>query len=296
MASSLLALLDDITTVLDDIALLTKVAAKKTAGVLGDDLALNAQQVAGVHSNRELPVVWAVTKGSLRNKAILVPGALLISAFAPWAVSPLLMTGGMFLCFEGTEKLVHKSPHARRTLPDPNADLLQLERDKVKGAIRTDFVLSAEIIAITLGTVVDTSMPSRIGVLVSIALIMTAGVYGLVAAIVKLDDLGLHLQARNNGIARAIGRAIVTAAPWLMKLLSVAGTVAMFLVGGGIIVHGLPVLRHAGDALSSRIGRFHGLTPLVFDAVVGLAAGATVVGVVAFIKHVWPRRRLPKRI
>ena len=289
MASSLLALLDDITTVLDDIALLTKVAAKKTASVLGDDLALNAQQVAGVHSNRELPVVWAVAKGSLRNKAILVPGALLISAFAPWAVSPLLMIGGMFLCFEGMEKLVHKSPHASRTLPDPNADLMQLERDKVKGAVRTDFVLSAEIIAITLGAVADTSMPARVGVLVSIALIMTAGVYGLVAAIVKLDDLGLHLQKRDNGIARAIGRAIVTAAPWLMKLLSVAGTAAMFLVGGGIIVHGLPVLHNAGDALSATVGILGGLTPLLFDAAVGLAAGATVVGVVAVIKRVWPR-------
>ncbi len=290
MASSLLALLDDITTVLDDIALLTKVAAKKTASVLGDDLALNAQQVAGVHSNRELPVVWAVAKGSLRNKAILVPGALLVSAFAPWAVSPLLMIGGMFLCFEGMEKLVHKSPHASRTLPDPNADLMQLERDKVKGAVRTDFVLSAEIIAITLGAVVDTSMPARIGVLVGIAFIMTAGVYGLVAAIVKLDDLGLHLQERDNRIARTIGRVIVNAAPWLMKLLSVAGTVAMFLVGGGIIVHGLTVLHHAGDALSARVGTLGGLTPLLFDAVVGLAAGATVVGVVTFIKRVWRRR------
>jgi len=290
MASSLLALLDDITTVLDDIAVLSKVAAKKTASVLGEDLALNAQQVAGVHSNRELPVVWAVAKGSLRNKAILVPGALLISAFAPWAVAPLLMIGGTFLCFEGMEKLVHRSPHPSRIVPDPNADLMQLERDKVKGAVRTDFVLSAEIIAITLGAVADTSMPARVGVLVSIALIMTAGVYGLVAAIVKLDDLGLHLQKRDNGIARAIGRAIVTAAPWLMKLLSVAGTAAMFLVGGGIIVHGLPVLHNAGDALSATVGILGGLTPLLFDAAVGLAAGATVVGVVAVIKRVWPRR------
>ena len=293
MASSLLALLDDITSVLDDIAVLTKVAAKKTAGVLGDDLALNAQQVAGVHSNRELPVIWAVAKGSLRNKAILVPGALLISAFAPWAVSPLLMIGGTFLCFEGMEKLVHKSPHASPTVSEPNADLMRLERDKVKGAVRTDFVLSAEIIAITLGAVADTSMPARIGVLVGIALIMTAGVYGLVAVIVKLDDLGLHLQERDNGIARSIGRAIVTAAPWLMKLLSVAGTAAMFLVGGGIIVHGLPVLHRTSDGLSARVGTLGGLTPLLFDAIVGLAAGAIVVGVVgvvAFIKRVWPRR------
>jgi predicted DNA repair protein MutK len=290
MASSLLALLDDITTVLDDIAVLTKVAAKKTTGVLGDDLALNAQQVAGVHSNRELPVVWAVAKGSLRNKAILVPGALLISAFAPWAVSPLLMIGGAFLCFEGMEKLVHKSPHPSRTVPDPNADLMQLERDKVKGAVRTDFVLSAEIIAITLGAVVNTSTAARVGVLVGISVIMTAGVYGLVAAIVKLDDLGLHLQKRDNGIARAIGRAIVAAAPWLMKLLSVAGTAAMFLVGGGIIVHGLSVLHHAGDALSARVATLGGLTPLLFDAVVGLAAGAIVVGVVTVIQRVWPRR------
>ena len=290
MASSLLALLDDITTVLDDIAVLSKIAAKKTAGVLGDDLALNAQQVAGVPGNREIPVVWAVAKSSLRNKAILVPTALLVSAFTPWAVSPLLMIGGTFLCFEGMEKLVHKSSHSDRALPDPNADPLQLERDKIKGAVRTDFVLSAEIIAITLGTVATSSMPTRAGVLVGIALIMTAGVYGLVAAIVKLDDLGLYLERRDSGTAQAIGRAIVNAAPWLMKLLSVAGTVAMFLVGGGILVHGLAPLHHARDALVVHSGNFAGLATLPFDLLVGLAAGAAAVGLVIASKRIWPRR------
>jgi predicted DNA repair protein MutK len=286
VASSLLALLDDITTVLDDIAVLSKIAAKKTAGVLGDDLALNAQQVAGVHANRELPVVWAVAKGSLTNKAVLVPVALSVSAFAPGAIGPLLMIGGTFLCFEGMEKLVHPSPHAGRSTPDPDTDARQLERDKIKGAVRTDFVLSAEIIAITLGKVADSSMPVRVGVLVTVAVIMTAGVYGLVAAIVKLDDLGLYLQKRDGGLARSLGRAIVTAAPWLMKLLSVAGTAAMFLVGGGILVHGLPFLHRAGEALAAGVGALGGLTPLMVDAVAGITAGATVLGVVTLVTRI----------
>ena len=285
MASSLLALLDDITTVLDDIAVLSKIAARKTASVLGDDLALNAQQVAGVQSNRELPVIWAVAKGSLRNKAILVPAALLVSAVAPWAVSPLLMIGGTYLCFEGAEKLIHRSAPPAPALPDPNSDLAQLERDKIKGAVRTDFVLSAEIITITLGTVAHTSMAVRVAVLAGIAVIMTVGVYGLVAAIVKFDDLGFHLQRRAGGSAQFIGRALVAAAPWLMKFLSVAGTAAMFLVGGGILVHGLSILHHARDALVAAVGAFAGILPVLFDALTGLAAGAAVAGLVIAIQH-----------
>lgn len=299
MATSLLALLDDITTVLDDVGVLTKLAAKKTAGVLGDDLALNAQQVAGVTSNRELPVVWAVARGSLLNKAILVPLALLFSVFAPWAVTPLLMAGGAYLCYEGVEKLAHKWLHAggdaaheaelARMLTDPGMDPVQIERDKVKGAIRTDFVLSAEIIAITLAAVAAATLTTRIGVLVTIALVMTAGVYGLVAAIVKLDDLGLHLQQRASRVAQTAGRAILAAAPWLMRTLSVVGTLAMFLVGGGIIAHGVPALHHASAMLAAVSDPFGWLTPLLFDAALGVIVGGVVLALAALGKRAWSR-------
>src|SRR5688572_3505845 len=246
MPSSLLALLDDIASVLDDVAVLTKVAAKKTAGVLGDDLALNAQQVAGVKPDRELPVVWRVALGSMLNKVILVPIALAISAFAPWGVVPLLMIGGAFLCYEGFEKLAHKFLHSPAedaahhaevvaAVANPEVDLVAFEKDKIKGAIRTDFILSAEIIAISLGTVATEPFGTRVGVLVAISAVMTVGVYGFVAGIVKLDDLGLSLTQRSSGAGRAIGAAILRIAPYLMKLLSIAGTAAMFLVGGGII-------------------------------------------------------------
>ncbi|MBU6403529.1 MAG: DUF808 family protein [Proteobacteria bacterium] len=299
MATSLFALLDDITTVLDDVGVLTKLAAKKTAGVLGDDLALNAQQVAGVTSNRELPVVWAVARGSLLNKAILVPLALLFSVFAPWAVTPLLMAGGAYLCYEGVEKLAHKWLHAggdaaheaelARMLTDPGMDPVQIERDKVKGAIRTDFVLSAEIIAITLAAVAAATLTTRIGVLVTIALVMTAGVYGLVAAIVKLDDLGLHLQQRASRAAQTAGRAILAAAPWLMRTLSVVGTLAMFLVGGGIIAHGVPALHHASAMLAAVSDPFGWLTPLLFDAALGVIVGGVVLALAALGKRAWSR-------
>ncbi|MGQ0512259.1 MAG: DUF808 domain-containing protein, partial [Betaproteobacteria bacterium] len=246
---NLLALLDDIATVLDDVAILTKVAAKKTAGVLGDDLALNAHQVSGVKADRELPVVWAVARGSFVNKLILVPAALAISAFAPVLITPLLMVGGAFLCYEGFEKLAHRLLHPKAedaahheelvaALADPAVDLVAFEKDKIKGAIRTDFILSAEIVAITLGTVAQSSFTTQVGVLSGISLVMTVGVYGLVAGIVKLDDAGLHLSG-GTGAGRALGLAILAVAPWLMKGLSVAGTAAMFLVGGGILVHGI---------------------------------------------------------
>jgi len=292
--SSLIALLDDIATILDDVAILTKVAAKKTAGVLGDDLALNAQQVAGVAVERELPVVWAVAKGSALNKVILVPLALLISAFAPWAITPLLMVGGAFLCYEGFEKLAHKFLHSQaeddahhaeltHALVDPAVDLVAFERDKVKGAIRTDFVLSAEIIAITLGTVAQAAFATQVTVLVGIAVIMTIGVYGLVAGIVKLDDLGLHLSRRASQLAQAVGKAILKAAPYLMKGLSIAGTAAMFLVGGGILTHGVPPLHHAIENLAHTVAAWPGIggvsaviTPLIADGLIGVAAGAVV--------------------
>ncbi|MES2384004.1 MAG: DUF808 domain-containing protein [Pseudomonadota bacterium] len=301
MASSLFALLDDIATVLDDVALLTKVAAKKSAGVLGDDLALNAQQVAGVKAERELPVVWAVARGSMINKAILVPAALAISAFAPWAVTPLLMIGGAFLCYEGFEKLAHKFLHSKEedaarekalleALADPTVDLVAVEKDKIKGAVRTDFILSAEIIAITLGTVQDSAFITQLSVLSGIAILMTVGVYGLVAGIVKLDDGGLYLS-KKTGVLRSLGLAILATAPWLMKGLSIAGTAAMFLVGGGILTHGFGFLHHAIEALTARAGSVLGaVTPLLADAVVGIVAGALVLAAVTLVKKLLPKR------
>ena len=297
MASSLLALLDDIATVLDDVAILSKVAAKKTAGVLGDDLALNAQQVAGVSADRELPVVWAVAKGSFVNKAILVPAALAISAFAPMLVTPLLMIGGAFLCFEGVEKLAHKFMHdaaddaahheaLARALADPAIDLVAIEKDKIKGAVRTDFILSAEIIAITLGTVAAQPFTTQAVVLAGIAVAMTVGVYGVVAGIVKLDDAGLWLSRRDGAFAQAVGRGILRAAPWLMKGLSIAGTAAMFLVGGGILVHGVPALHHAIQAGAEGLGPLAAATlPTLADALLGVVAGAIVLAGVTLIQR-----------
>lgn len=284
MPSSLLALLDDIASLLDDVSALTKVATQKTAGVLGDDLALNAQQVADVRADRELPVVWAVAKGSLLNKTILVPSALAISAVAPWAVIPLLMLGGVYLCYEGFEKLAHKLLHRGpkheahdaepvRARSNPTADPVA-EKAKIKGAVRTDFVLSAEIIVITLGTVAGAPFLARVAVLVGVALLMTVGVYGLVGGIVKLDDGGLYLSRRDGDgmaarIQRRIGVSILRAAPFLMKGLSIAGTAAMFLVGGGILVHGVPALRAWIEGLPLALS-------LLLDTVVGIAAGALV--------------------
>jgi predicted DNA repair protein MutK len=319
-ASSLLALLDDITTILDDVAVLTKVAAskgaavaddvavltkvatKKTAGVLGDDLALNAEQVTGVRADRELPVVWSVFKGSLVNKAILVPAALAISAVAPWAVTPLLMIGGAFLCYEGFEKVAHKLLHPAgedeahradlaKALLDPSADLAALEREKVRGAVRTDFVLSAEIVVIALGTVAAQPFVTRVGVLVGIALVMTVGVYGLVAAIVKLDDTGLALARRGGEgafarIQRGLGDGILGAAPWLMRFLSIAGTAAMFLVGGGILAHGLPPLHHFAEHLARGGGLTGSFGPVLLNAAAGVAAGGLLVGLATLARRI----------
>jgi predicted DNA repair protein MutK len=298
MASSLFALLDDIATLLDDVALLTKIAAQKTAGVLGDDLALNAQQVSGVAAERELPVVWAVGMGSLVNKAILVPTALVLSVTMPWLIMPLLMMGGAYLCFEGFEKLAHSFAHRKsdrddlsnelmQALADPSVDLVELERSKIKGAIRTDFVLSAEIIAITLGTVQNSVWITQLAVLAGVAFIMTVGVYGLVACIVKIDDLGLYLSrmpVKGNCWKQALGLWLLDLAPWLMKFLSVVGTAAMFLVGGGILSHGLPFVHHGVLAMSQAFADGAGaegsvLGPVVslsLDMLVGLATGAVV--------------------
>jgi hypothetical protein len=298
MATSLLALLDDIASVLDDVALLTKVAAKKTAGVLGDDLALNAQQVTGVKADRELPVVWAVARGSLVNKAILVPLALAISALAPWAVVPLLMVGGAFLCFEGFEKLAHKLLHRRgeddahhaeltKALASSSVDLVALEKEKIKGAVRTDFILSAEIVAITLGTVADAPFVTRLVVLAGVAVLMTVGVYGVVAGIVKLDDLGLYLSRRAGpGPAKALGAAILKVAPLLMRLLSVVGTAAMFLVGGGILTHGIAALDHAIEALAHAAGLLAPLVPAATNLLVGLVAGALALALVSAVRRI----------
>ena len=310
--ASLLALLDDIASILDDVATLTKVATKKTAGVLGDDLALNAQQVTGVRAERELPVVWAVAKGSLRNKAILVPAALLISALAPWAVVPLLMVGGAFLCFEGFEKLAHRFMHSKtedeaqharlvEAVADPAVDLVATEKDKIGGAVRTDFILSAEIIAITLGTVASSPFMTQVTVLTGIALIMTVGVYGLVAGIVKLDDAGLYLsRAQGAGwsaFQRSLGHAILAAAPGLMKTLSVAGTAAMFLVGGGILTHGVGVIHHWIEGIAHDAGALPGvgaiaeaLTPALLNAGIGIVAGAIILAAVSLIRRILPAR------
>ena len=313
-ASSLLALIDDIATILDDVALLTKVATQKTAGVLGDDLALNAQQVAGVNADRELPVVWAVAKGSLKNKAILVPAALAISALMPWAVTPLLMIGGAFLCFEGFEKLAHKFMHGRQAdaahhvelveaLANPAIDLVAFEKEKIQGAVRTDFVLSAEIIAITLGTVASSPFGVQVTVLTGIALIMTVGVYGIVAGIVKLDDAGLYLSRRPGESAgvrlqRAIGEFVLRAAPYLMKGLSIAGTAAMFLVGGGILTHGIPgahnLIHHIAEGAGSVPGVgavLEFITPALLDALAGIVAGALVLFGVSAGSRVWRAAR-----
>ncbi len=296
--SSFFALFDDIATILDDVSVMTKVAAKKTAGVLGDDLALNAQQVSGVPVNRELPVVWAVAKGSLINKLILVPSALVISAFASWAVTPLLMAGGLFLCFEGVEKLAHKflphgetaeGNHAARAEALQNAavDMVAFERDKIKGAVRTDFILSAEIIAITLGAVAGADLLRQTVVLAGIALVMTVGVYGLVAGIVKLADLGLYLRARRAALAAWFGKRIVAAAPYLMKTLSVVGTAAMFMVGGGILTHGIAPLGAAIEhvAAASGGGLLPPLVSTLLSALFGIVAGAVTLGVVAGVKR-----------
>ena len=300
-AGSLLALLDDITAVLDDVALMSKVAAKKTAGVLGDDLALNAQQVSGVHADRELPVVWAVAKGSLMNKAILVPAALLISAFVPWLIIPLLMIGGAFLCYEGFEKLAHKFLHSPEedaaneerlaaALADESVDMCEIEKDKIKGAIRTDFILSAEIIVISLGTVSSMPFMQQVAVLVIIALVMTIGVYGLVAGIVKIDDAGLYLSKKTGAFARGLGNMLLAAAPRLMKLLTVLGTAAMFMVGGGIIGHNWAPLHHFADNAAERMGEvavvggvLHAITPTVIDALAGVLVGALVLAVVSVV-------------
>ncbi|QLL15079.1 DUF808 domain-containing protein [Pseudomonas chlororaphis] len=304
--SSLLVLIDDIATVLDDVALMTKVAAKKTAGVLGDDLALNAQQVSGVRAERELPVVWAVAKGSFLNKLILVPAALAISAFAPWLVTPLLMLGGAYLCFEGFEKLAHKFLHSKaedqaehqqliEAVADPATDLVAFEKTKIKGAIRTDFILSAEIIAITLGTVADAPLMQQVVVLSGIAIVMTVGVYGLVGGIVKLDDLGLWLAQKPGQVAKSIGGAILSAAPYMMKSLSVIGTAAMFMVGGGILTHGVPAAHHWIETVTAytaeAVGGVSLIMPTLLNAVAGIIAGAAVLVVVSLGGKLWRAAR-----
>jgi uncharacterized protein len=297
MAVSLLALLDDIATILDDVAVMTKVAAKKTAGVLGDDLALNAQQVSGVRAERELPVVWAVAKGSMVNKLILVPAALAISYFAPWAITPLLMVGGAYLCFEGFEKIAHKWLHSKaqddahaqeimQAVANPEADLVALEKDKIKGAIRTDFVLSAEIIVISLGTVATATFSQQAAVVTAIAAVMTVGVYGLVAGIVKLDDAGLYLIQSKTPSARALGHGMLWFAPKLMKTLSIVGTAAMFMVGGGILVHGWPWLHHSIEALAAPLAAFAAVGSSAFDALAGVVAGGICLGVWTLVQKV----------
>ncbi|WP_312284751.1 DUF808 family protein [Yokenella regensburgei] len=294
--SSLLTLLDDIATLLDDISLMGKLAAKKTAGVLGDDLSLNAQQVSGVRANRELPVVWSVAKGSFLNKVILVPLALLISAFLPWAITPLLMLGGAFLCFEGVEKVLHtlqsrkhkkdEQAAAQRLESLANQDPQVFERDKIKGAVRTDFILSAEIVAITLGIVAEAPLLNQVLVLSGIAILVTIGVYGLVGIIVKLDDMGYWLVEKSSQLAQSLGKGLLFIAPWLMKFLSVVGTAAMFLVGGGIIVHGVAPLHHAIEQFTaSQAAAIQWMLPTLLNLLLGFVVGAVVVGAVSVVSR-----------
>ncbi|MBY6195602.1 DUF808 domain-containing protein [Vibrio hangzhouensis] len=290
---SLLTLLDDITAVLDDVALLSKVAAKKTAGVLGDDLALNAHQVSGVAADRELPVVWAVAKGSFRNKCILVPAALIISFIAPWLINPLLLLGGLFLCFEGAEKilekLLHSKEHKQQIQPELNGESLEeYENKKISGAIRTDFILSAEIIVIALGTVQGQSTSIQIMVVSLIAVLMTIGVYGLVAGIVKLDDLGFYLdrKAQGKGILASFGRGLIAFAPKLMRGLTIIGTAAMFLVGGGIVVHNVPAIHHLIEPIIMDIPNVsfaQAIVPALLNGLIGLIAGLIVVAAFGLI-------------
>jgi len=309
--SSLFALLDDIASILDDVAVMSKVAAKKTAGVLGDDLALNAHQIAGVHTDRELPVVLAVAKGSLKNKAILVPAALAISALIPWAITPLLMIGGAYLCYEGCEKIAHKfladssdEAHHKdhlQALVNPAVDLVALEKDKIQGAIRTDFILSAEIVVIALGTVANAAFGKQVAVLCAIAILMTVGVYGFVAGIVKLDDAGLHLSQKNgNNIVRKIQRGsgafLLRLAPYLMKSLSIVGTIAMFMVGGGILAHGIPgahqwveLVAHGAGGISGMGRILETVLPLLLDITIGMLAGMVVLAGVMGAKKIFRR-------
>lgn len=300
-AANLLALLDDIATMLDDISVMSKVAAKKTAGVLGDDLALNADQVQGVRAERELPVVWAVAKGSLLNKVILVPAALIISALLPVLITIFLVIGGLYLCFEGAEKVLHRFlPHEEtpdreerlEKLSQPDVDLVALEKEKIKGAIRTDFILSAEIVVITLGTVIESDLSTQIGVLVALSLAITVGVYGLVAGIVKMDDVGLYLLRKSltghyNTFQRYTGRALLIAAPALMKVLALVGTIAMFLVGGGILTHNIEMIHHlvvpAIELIASADTTLYAVVAMLADGVVGLIAGTIVVLFVTLI-------------
>ncbi len=306
--SSLLLLLDDIAAVLDDVALMTKVAAKKTAGVLGDDLAVNAEKASGVRADRELPVVWAVAKGSFRNKCILVPAALAISFVAPWLITPLLIVGGLFLCYEGFEKVAHKFLHSAAEdaahheelvehLVDVTVDLVQYEQDKIKGAVRTDFILSAEIIVLTLGIVAQMPFVTQVLVLCAVGMIMTVGVYGLVAGIVKLDDAGLYLlQKAGPGVwptaQRWCGAQLMIFAPWLMKVLAVVGTIAMFMVGGGILAHGFHTLDEGITFLKAHVGEIATLgpmlaamTPTLAHIAIGMVAGAAVLAVVVLAQR-----------
>lgn len=316
-ASNLLSLIDDIATLLDDVAVLSKVAAKKTAGVLGDDLALNAEQVSGVKADRELPVVWAVAKGSFVNKLILVPSALLISAFVPWLIVVLLVMGGLYLCFEGFEKISHKWLHSKAereaqhqaklaAIADPNVDLVALEKGKIKGAIRTDFILSAEIIVIVLGTVREADLSTQIMVVSALAVAVTVGVYGLVAAIVKLDDAGLYLLRKSvsgsfNRLQRFFGRGLLILAPLLMKFLAIVGTAAMFLVGGGILVHSIDLIHHYTQDLLQALaipaqGIIASVAPIVVEGLVGLVAGALVLLVVSLVTKLFSNNKSSQEV
>jgi len=278
MASGIFAILDDIAVLLDDTAVMSKVAAKKTAAILGDDLAVNAEKATGFHASRELPVVWAITKGSLINKIIILPLAFLLSAYLPQFIIPILLIGGAYLCFEGAEKIIewilpHKEPHIAAKQTTDKLEILKQEQSKIRSAIRTDFILSIEIIVIALGTVLEQHMLVQIMVVSLIAMVATVGVYGLVAALVRMDDVGLLLieksalmNARSAKLMRASGQLLVAALPKIVRLLGIIGTIAMLLVGGGIYTHNIETLHHWSDFLPS----------LLADLGIGFALGSVL--------------------
>ncbi|WP_116826494.1 MULTISPECIES: DUF808 domain-containing protein [Pseudomonas syringae group] len=301
-----LALLDDIATLLDDVAAQSKIATTKTAGVLGDDLALNAQQVTGVRAEREIPVVLAVAKGSLLNKAALIPIAMLISAFAPWAITPLLMVGGAYLCFEGVEKVLHRFLHPEvdqeraervKAIAEPKVDMVEFERKKIRGAVITDLVLSGEILVLALATVASEPLLEQFLTLVVVSLIITFAVYGFVAGIVRMDDVGLRLVTSTRTIGNASGRFLLWFAPVLMRVLAVVGTIAMWLVGGGIYTHGLPFLHFMSETVVGTVSSVAVAGPALavlgaplFDGIVGIVVGSLLVGLFMLGKLVLGRK------
>lgn len=288
MASGFFAILDDVATLMDDVASMTKIAGKKTAGILGDDLAVNAEKASGFMSERELPVLWAITKGSLLNKVIILPFAFLLSAFVPIAIIIILLIGGLYLAYEGAEKIYEfLVPHTHEKVSPlakelTKEEILAVEKEKIKSAILTDFILSVEIVIIALGTVTHQTIQIQIGVVTIIALIATVGVYGIVALIIRMDEFGLkliNLNEEDNSFSDKVGKLLISALPKVIKSLTVIGTIALLLVSGGIFVHNLDFIHHFGESIN--------IPGILFEFLVGLVVGAVVLLVVMSGKKLW---------